>query len=89
MPELIPGKSEQAMMQITSTKVIRRKSPSGVCVEFTGSNAETIAVELRGEFGDLSDNDIISRAKAIMNSAGGVSAQGNPPDQQAFDTAKA
>lgn len=58
-------------MQIVETKVSRRKTPPGVCVEFIGSNGESIEVELRGEgLSDLSDAEIIARAKSTISSAG-------------------
>lgn len=60
-------------MQIVGTKVSHRKSPPGACVEFTGSDGESIEVELRGEeFVDMSDQDIIARAKATMSGAGAI-----------------
>ena len=57
-------------MQIVETKVSHRKTPPGACVEFLGSNGENIEVELRGEeFAEMSDPDIIARAKATMSGA--------------------
>lgn len=61
-------------MQIVETKVSHRKTPPGACVEFLGSNGESIEVELRGrEFAEMSDQDIIARAKATMSGAGASS----------------
>ena len=63
-------------MQIVETKVLRRKTPPGACVEFFGSNGESIEVEMRGEgFGDLSDAEIIARAKSTMSGAGSPQAE--------------
>jgi len=69
-------------MQIVETKVSRRKTPPGACVEFFGSNGESIEVELRGEgFADLSDEEIIARAKSTMSGAG------SPPADALSETA--
>lgn len=62
-------------MQIVEIKVSRRKTPPGACVEFIGANSETIEVELRGEeFAEMSDDEIIGRAKATMTGASGLQA---------------
>jgi len=69
-------------MQIVETKVSRRKTPPGACVEFMGSTGESIDVELRGEgFADMSDADIIARAKSTMRGAG------SPPAEEVSETA--
>lgn len=58
-------------MQIVETKVSRRKTPPGACVEFVGANGESIEVELRGDdFADMADTEIVSRAKVTMSGAG-------------------
>ena len=62
-------------MQIVETKVSRRRTPPGACVEFIGANSESIEVELRGEeFAEMSDEEIIGRAKATMTGASGLQA---------------
>lgn len=58
-------------MQIVEIKVSHRKTPAGACVEFLGSNGESIEVDLRGEeFAEMTDPEIIARAKATMSGAG-------------------
>jgi hypothetical protein len=70
------------VMHIVETKVIRRKTPPGACVEFIGSNGESIEVELRGEgFADMGDAEIIARAKSTMSSAS------NPQTAEVGETA--
>lgn len=62
-------------MQIVGTKVSHRKTPPGAFVEFTGSDGASIEVELRGEeFVEMSDENIVARAKATMSGAGSVDA---------------
>lgn len=57
-------------MQIANTKVSHRKTPPGASVEFIGAGGEAIEIELRGEeFVDMSDEDVIARAKATMGDA--------------------